>query len=203
MTSREIDAFFQCLAKHVNRPVRIILTGAAAGAIWGRVRPSIDIDFAIEWRGGQGGWPAIEEALTRTQKLTGIPAQYAQDIDRWGQISLLDYKKHTSLYKRFGDVEVHTLDPAYWSIGKVARYLDPDIQDLADALSRKKIPVKRLVRVWGEAVKKSPPSTAVFEFRTHAEHFLKAYGRKIWGSAFDAESAVRELYQSAGIRTGS
>lgn len=199
MTSQEIDRFFRVLATQLDQPVKIILTGAAAGNLWGHLRPSMDIDFAVELSGRQGRWHDVEEAVTRTTKLTGIPAQYTQDLDRWGQISLLDYRQHTTRYKQFGVVAVHTLNPAYWAIGKLTRYLDPDIQDLVDVLPRKKIPAVRLVAVWGEAVKKSPASTACLEFKQHVEHFLKEYGRKIWGRAFEVQSAVQAFYKSAGI----
>lgn len=182
--------------------MKIILTGAAAGSIWGQVRPSMDIDFAIEFSGRGGQWQDVDDALSRTVKLTGIPAQYAHDIDRWGQISLLDYKQHTTPYKRFGSIRVHTLDPAYWSIGKLTRYIDPDMEDLVSAFSRRNISATHLVRVWGRAVKHSPASTACFEFKRHVEHFLRTYGRKIWGRSFDSQSALQAFYQQAGMKMG-
>ena len=202
MTSQEIDRFFQVFAKQLDQRVKVILTGAAAGSLWGYVRPSLDIDFAIERLGRGGQWQEVDDALNRTMKLTGISAQYAQDIDRWGQVSLLDYKHHTALYKRFGVIEVRTLDPVYWSIGKVTRYLDPDLHDMVEVFSRRNISATRLIRVWGTAVKSSPASTARFEFTRHVEHFLGEYGRTIWGSTFDPPSAVRAFYQHAGIKRG-
>ncbi len=203
MTPQEIDRFFRTLSRQWDGPLKVILTGAAAGAVWGCVRPSVDIDFAVEPAGkGERVWRGIEEALRRTTALTGIPANYAQDIDRWGQISLLDYKRHASVYKRFGSVRVYTLEPAYWSIGKVTRYLDPDIEDLVAALSRRKVPARRLAGLWGEALRKSPPSAERFQFRRHVEDFLRAYGRKIWGAAFDPQPVLKEFYRRAGIEEG-
>ena len=199
MTPQEIDRFFRVLAKEVKTPVNVIVTGAAAGALWGCVRPSKDIDFAIEVRnGGAHAWNGVEKAVRRTIVVTGIPANYAQDIDRWGQISLLDYRRHTLRYKTFGMVDVRILDPAYWAIGKLTRYLEPDVQDLIAAFSAKGIPAGRLVRVWGTAVKKSPPSTARLPFRQHVEHFIRRHGRKMWGRQFDPEPALREFYRAAG-----
>ncbi len=199
MTPQEIDRFFRTLAKQSDEPLKVILTGAAAGAVWGHVRPSVDIDFAIELtRGNERTWQKVEEALQKTVKLAGIPANYAQDIDRWGQISLLDYKKHITLYKRFGSVAVYTLDPAYWSIGKITRYLDPDIKDLVAAFSRSKIDVRLAVRIWGEALRQSPPSTERFQFRQHVEDFMQTYGRRIWGKKFVSGPALKEFYRYAG-----
>ena len=201
MTPPEIERFFKVFAKEIDLPVRVILTGAAAGALLGHVRPSMDIDFCIEpRRRGSTAWMKIEEGVDRTVKLTGIPANYAQDIDRWGQISLLDYRRHTLRYRSFGKVEVRLLDPRYWSIGKLSRYLDPDVQDLVAVLSDRGVSMERLVKVWGEALKRSPPSLARFQFREHAEHFLRTYGRRIWGRGFDPSKAVLRFYRHARIR---
>src|SRR3990167_1428697 len=130
MNRLQIDRFFTILDRELNAPARIIVTGAAAGALWGHVRPSLDIDFAIQPSAGERKWEHVEFAVEKTKALTGISANYAIDIDRWGAISLLDYRQHTHRYKVFGRLAVHLLDPAYWSIGKLTRYLQPDIDDM-------------------------------------------------------------------------
>ena len=44
-----VDQFFSELDKRIDQPVKIILTGAIAGIIFGNIRPSMDIDFEIEF----------------------------------------------------------------------------------------------------------------------------------------------------------
>ena len=201
MTERQIQRFFRILARELNRPARVIVTGAAAGSLWGSVRPSLDIDFAITLtRATREGQEALEATIARTVQLTGIQANYAQDIDRWGQISLLDYRRHTMPYRRFGTLEVRLLDPVYWSIGKISRYLDPDVQDLLVVLKRRRVPSRRLTQTWARALRASPPSPARAQFRAQAEHFLRTYGRDVWGRPFDAARAVRHFRRAAGIR---
>lgn len=204
MNPRQIHTFFRVLARELNQPARVVLTGAAAGSIWGSVRPSLDIDFEITLRHHRATqWEAVERAVARTIRLTGIPANYAEDIDRWGQISLLDYRRHTRPYRRLGKLEVRLLDPAYWSIGKISRYLDPDVQDVIGALRRQRVPAARVIRVWAGALRASPRSAALAQFRRQAEHFLRSYGRTIWGKPFDADDAVRRFHRAAGLRLPS
>lgn len=201
MTRQQLDRFFTTLAREYDGSVRVILTGAAAGSITGPLRPSLDVDFGVELpRRTASRWQALTEAIERTVRLTGIPAQYAEDIDRWGAISLLDYRAHTTPYRRFGKVRVDVLDPAYWSIGKLTRYLDPDVFDMVAVLKRTRVPVVRLVRLWGRALRASPRSMACTEFRTHAEHFLQTHGRRIWGTPFDANRAIAAFHRAAGVR---
>ncbi len=204
MSPQQIKHFFQVLDKHLSDPVRVILTGAAAAALWGGVRPSMDIDFAIEpKRKNRKSSQRIDQALACAMQLTGIPANYAQDIDRWGMISLLDYRKHVVPYQRLEKVELFLLDPAYWAIGKITRYLDPDVQDLVAVFKKQKISFKKIVTVWGRALRESAPSSQRFQFRQHAENFLKVYGRKIWGRAFDLEETVKEFHRCAGIESSA
>ena len=200
MTPRQIDRFFRTLATELNRPARIIVTGAAAGALWGTTRPSLDIDFAITLtRVRPADWNVVEAAIARTVRLTGIQANYAEDIDRWGPVSLGAYRRHTQFYRRVGKLEVRLLDPAYWSIGKISRYLDPDVQDVVAAFKRREMSAQRVVRVWGGALSASPRSEALAQFRRQAEHFLTTYGRRIWGREFDAASAIRHFRRAAGL----
>jgi hypothetical protein len=200
MRSPQTDRFFRRLAKELDEPAVIYLTGAMAGAIFGNVRSSADIDFAIEPRPkGKGRWDKIEEALRRTSRSTGISAQYARDIDRWGMISLLDYRKKAIPYRRFGRLDVRTLAPAHWAIGKITRYLETDVQDLVAVLKKMKVPAPALTRTLARAVRQSPPSSQRFQFRRHLEHFLQAYGRKVWGGGFDADSSIRAFHRLAGV----
>jgi len=196
----QIDRFFQILAKELDELVTVVLTGAAAGILWGSSRPSRDVDFAI--RPDQerpDTWERIEQAVERTVKLTGIMANFAKDIDRWGTITLLDYWEKARPYRQFGKLKLFLMDPAYWSIGKIGRYLESDVQDLLGVLSRKKVPVARLVRLWAKALRQSPPSSDCFRFRRQAESFLRTYGRSIWGKRFDPEGAIALFHRAAKI----
>jgi hypothetical protein len=200
MNRRQIDTFFQVLSDEWNRKLVVLLTGAAAGTIWGQVRPSMDIDFAVQVsRKDKETWEQLEAAIERTVRLTGTQANYAEDIDRWGLITLLDYKRHTHGYKIFGPLRVRVLDPAYWSIGKMTRYLDPDIRDMIQVFKRQKVPAARLARLWGRALKRSPRSAALIQFRRQVEDFLRTYGPTIWGRKFDPGNTVRRFYREAGI----
>lgn len=201
MNRRQIDRFFRVLSKQLAHPVRIILTGASAGSIWGAIRPSLDIDFGISLAPASSRqWEGVEAAIKRTVAITGIQANFAEDIGRWGQISLLDYRRHTLPYKRFGRLEVRLLHPAYWSIGKITRYLDPDVQDLVAVFKKRRIAAETLISLWARALKKSPRSEALSQFRRQAEHFLRSHGKSIWGKSFNAESTVSRFHRLSGIR---
>ena len=200
MDKKQIDRFFRVVAQGLDRPVKVILTGAAAGTLLGHIRPSLDIDFGIELtEKSKKGWRQVEEAIAQAQKLTGISVNYAQDIDRWGSISLLDYRKHLRSYRVFRKLQVNLLDPAYWTIGKMTRFLDSDIWDIAKIVSREGISSQKLVRLWGKALRASPRSTASFQFREHVEYFIRRHGKSIWGKRFDPDLSVHLFQTEAEI----
>ena len=204
MTRHRIEQFFATLARELDRPARVFLTGAAAAAMWGRVRPSLDIDFGIEARRpSPKAWAAIEAAVERTVRRMGIAASAAADIDRWGMITLLDYRRTSRLHRRFGTLELRLLDPVTWSIGKLTRYLDPDVRDVVEVFRRQEILPLRAAATWGRALHASPPSTAQFQFRQHVEDFLRREGRRIWGAKFDEAATRRAFYRSARITAAS
>ncbi|PIQ85930.1 MAG: hypothetical protein COV74_07110 [Candidatus Omnitrophica bacterium CG11_big_fil_rev_8_21_14_0_20_45_26] len=203
MNQAQIRRFFKQLSRRYPHGCRIILTGAAGGALLGRVRATMDIDFAVRLRTKKSKhrqWQVFERAVRQAALQTGIAAQYAEDIDRWSMIHFLDYDRHTIPFEKFGKIEVHILDPIYWAIGKLARYLDPDIRDLVQVLKKKQPLWRKAVRIWGKALRKSPKSTACYLFRRHVEDFLTAYGPVIWRRAFDGKLAVQMFRRSAGIR---
>ena len=201
MDTTQIDRFFHLVSRDLTQPVRVILTGAAAGALWGSVRPSMDIDFAlIPGRRTEAFWNRLAQAIEEAARQIGIRVDYAEDIDRWSSISLLDYQRHTRLYRRFGRLEVRLLEPAYWSIGKMTRYLDPDVRDMVLVFKRQRLGPERLARVWGKALRKSPRSGALSQFRRQVEDFLRIHGRGIWGKKFHAARTLRRFYRSAGIK---
>ena len=132
-------------------------------------------------------------AVRRASDVTGIAVNFSEDIDRWSQITFLDYRKHTIAYKTFGRIAVFVLSPSYWSIGKIARYLDPDVDDLVKVLKTNPVNPPELAGLWGRALTNSPRSTASFTFKKHAEHFLRTYGATIWGKGFDREDCLKAL----------
>jgi len=214
MTRRRIDRFLATLATELRVPARAYVTGAAAAALWGRVRPSLDIDLGVELRSAkrppaqsaslrsqpQATWAAVEAAVARTTALTGIPASAAEDIDRWGMITLLDYRRTSRLYRRFDRLEVRLLDPRNWAIGKLTRYLDPDVRDVAEVFRRQGVEASSAARLWGRALRASPASTAQFQFRQHVELFFQREGRHIWGKTFAFTDAIVAFHGAAGIR---
>ena len=200
MDQKQINRFFRFVARYLDQPAKVILTGAAAGSLFGHIRPSLDIDFSIEPIGrSKMDWQKVERAIAQAQRVTGIPVNYAEDIDRWGSVSLLDYRKHIRPYRSFGKLQVTLLDPAYWTIGKMTRFLDSDIRDIAEVISSEGISSGKLVRLWGKALRASPRSTSSFQFRQHVEHFLHRYGKSIWGKRFNPELSIRLFHTETGI----
>ena len=195
MNKAQIDRYFATLSKVYPKPCRIILTGAAAGALYGRVRATMDVDFGASVR----DWDGFTKAIQLVQTRTGISSQYTEDIDRWSSITFLDYRKHTYLYKRFGRVEVRLMEPAYWAIGKLARYLDPDIQDLVRVLKKTGTSWRDVASVAGKALRASPRSTASMLFRRQVEDFLGKRGKSIWGRSFKKDEALAHFHKHAGI----
>jgi hypothetical protein len=200
MDIRQIEQFFKIIDAEFGREAKAILTGAAAGTIWGSTRPSMDIDFAIEINNqSKAAWQKLESAVRKAIDKTGIQANYAEDIDRWGMVTLLDYKSNAKLFKKYGNLTLLVLEPAFWSIGKMTRFIDPDIQDMIQVFRKKKSSPLILAEVWGKALKESPRSTTLMRFRRQVESFFESYGTKIWGRNFNSSEAVRRFHKSAGI----
>jgi hypothetical protein len=195
MNKRQIERYFALLAELYPKPCRVILTGAAAGALYGRVRSTMDVDFAAK----TADWDGFSKAVQETSLRTGIAAQHAEDIDRWSAITLMDYARHTRPYRRFGGLELRLMEPSYWAIGKLSRYLDPDIRDLVAVFKKTRTGWKELARVAGKALRKSPRSTSCFLFRKQVEDFFKHSGRKVWGRGFRAQKALDLFHKHAGI----
>jgi len=200
----EVARYFRILGKLFPHPAQVILTGAAAGALYGRIRSTRDINFALKLKARSTKtrnelWRIFSEAARETTLRTRIAVEYAEDIDRWSQITYLDYARYTRTFKKFGRLDVRLLEPPYWSIGKFARYLEPDIRDLVEVLKKTETSWKVLVPVLGRALKKSPKSTACFQFRRQVEDFLTGYGWRVWGRRYAPENALRLFRSHAGI----
>ena len=204
MTPKRIEHFLTVLASELRRPARVYVTGAAAAALWGRVRPSVDVDLGIELVSRSadraGDWQVVETAVERTTRLTGIPANVAEDIDRWGMITLLDYQRTSRRYGRFERLDVRLLHPANWSIGKLTRFLDSDIRDVTAVFRSKEVQAATAARTWGRALRASPASTTQIQFRRNVEHFFTHQGRPIWGRTFEPAAAIRAFERAAALK---
>jgi hypothetical protein len=201
MTPRQIERFMATLAAELGVPARAYLTGAAAAALWGRVRPSYDVDLGLELkRRSPTSWEVIQRAVDRTTRLTGIAVSVAEDIDRWGMITLLDYKRTSRRYRQFGRLELRLLHPANWSIGKLTRNLESDLRDVVEVFRRQNVSSTKVASTWGRALRTSPASTAQFQFRRNVERFLRLRGRRAWGDSFDADAAVALFWRAARIK---
>ena len=211
----DIDRFFVDLGRRIDRPIQVVLTGAAAGILQGMERATLDIDFEIRLKRVAGEsdsaarWEAVQRAIADAARATGITPQYDEDIDKWSSIALPS--KHSRLYRRFGKVEVRILDPGLWAIGKLTRYLSTDIQDLRIVLKSANISSRATVRLWGTALGISPASSSQITFRKQVEAFLDQYAGEIWGRSTDStrlkrlflDSAQKARRQKAGMRKQS
>jgi len=198
MNAKQIDRFFEIFSRELGETALVILTGAGAGALWGRIRPSFDVDFEVTLRRQNPAlWVRVERAAAVATQETGIQANFADNIDRWGMISLLDYRRQRAMYKHFGPLKLELMDPVYWSIGKMTRYLSSDVEDIIDVFRRQRVPWRKAVRLWGKALKKSPRSTALHLFRQQVEHFIRHHGNHSWGNKFSFEDAMALFHQAS------
>ena len=202
MKADDIHRFFEDLNLRLDHPVRILLTGGAAAILQGVDRATFDIDFEIALKMVAGkstasldAWDAIQKAIAETARSTGITPQYAEDIDQWSSIALP--AKKNRLYRRFGKIELRILDPGLWAIGKLARYLSTDIQDLRTVLKTPRTKSKATVKLWGTALGISPASSSQGTFRKQVEGFLDQYAREIWGAEEDPSDLKRLFAETA------
>lgn len=190
MKIRDIDRFFLDLSRHVDFPVEVIITGGAAALLHGGRRVTRDIDFEAHVISPSSAmrrhrWRRLEIALREVARQTGITPQYTEDIDRWSAIAMPSHPLKKSMHKIFGQVRVYLLDPAFWAVGKLARYLPGDLQDLRVVLKKQNVEPKRASRLWGKALAQSPSSSAQIIFRRQVAHFFKAYAQSLWGKRTD------------------
>jgi hypothetical protein len=203
LSPEALDTFFEALAVRVPCRVRIIVTGGAEALLLGSSRPTMDLDFglslAASHTASESAWTNVEAAVADASETAQVMVQYSEDIDRWSLIAMPGYERHTRPHKRYGRVTVHLLEPAYWAVQKLTRYVKSDIMDLQSVLGGQDVAPLQLARVCGRSLRASPRSTALFTFRQHVEHFFRTYGTTVWGAAFDAEPAVRAFHRAAGI----
>ena len=194
------DIFFKALAKHWPYPSKIIVTGAWAAQEWGSVRPTQDIDFEIQLVGRKTKIEEFQKAVQEASRISGLQAQFSTDIDRWSQITYLDYRKWAKVYKKFNKLTVTVMDPLYWSIGKIARFWDQDLQDLIQVFKSVKPDPIQVALLWNKALRKSPQSNALFLVKKNALYFFKTFGPQLWGKAFQLEK-IEKIFIKTEHRT--
>lgn len=196
MTPRLVGGFFEELARRVAHPVDVVLTGGAAAALEGGARPTVDVDFEARARAGRRDLAAAIEAAGRA---SGVIPHFSEDIDRWSAITLGGYRGRARLWRRFGNVTVRLLDPADFAIGKLARGTADDMRDLAAVFRRRRPSWRVAARRWGEALRRSPHSSATSLFARQVGWFFRGEGPKLWRRGYDPEQAIRLFLSSARV----
>lgn len=195
----DIDRFFLELDKETDTPLKIILTGAMAGMIMGNVRPSVDIDFEVKIDSKEKKEESVNSAIQTVSERLGIPVEYSDNIEGWGQISFLNYRDTAELYKQIGKIRVFVLSPECWSIGKISRYIELDQKDVAAIFKKKSIRFEKICDFWALALRSSPLSGRSREFRDHVINFFQEEGQNVWGKDFDPTEAIKRFKTKAGI----
>ena len=202
MKKNLIDRLFTELDRELGRPAEIILTGAAAGLLLGNIRPSLDIDFEIRIKGSKRAREnsGVSEAIQRASAKAGVAVNYSDEISRWSMIDYLDYRKTALPYKTIGRLRIKLMAPGHWTIGKMARFLEIDIQDMVKIVKKRRLKARPLVQLWGKALASSPLSLASGQFRDHVIAFLRRDARPLWGKRFDPEEAISLFKRAAKIK---
>lgn len=195
MRKNLIDLFFLELSKKIQKDTEVILTGAVAGALLGHPRPSLDIDFEIRPKKEKD--PAYLDYLDGViREIAGrlkIDTNHGEDISRWSMIDYLDYRDKTIPYKKIGRLNVRLMAPEYWTIGKMTRFFEIDIQDMVHVIKKRKLNQDNIVRLWARALKASPMSLVKRDFVIHVKLFIKDYGKKIWGRNFQTGHLIEKF----------
>ena len=194
MNKIKIHAFFKRLDTNLKETATVIVVGASAASLMGHVRPSFDIDFEIRLkRHVRIKKIRLAKAIIQSAQETGVAVNFSENIGGWSMINYLDYRKTAVAYKHFGKLDVKIIEPAYWTIGKMTRFLELDVQDMVKIIRKKKIQPKRLIGIWAQAFKTSDLSLELGQFKDHVLYFLKSYSKKIWGKKIEVQSLI-ELF---------
>jgi len=189
MKLKDVERYFKALSKKAETPLVIALTGGIAAGILADERSTDDIDFAI-LRFVKNDWPRMEAELNSLAAKHGILIQFSTDIDRWSMVSYLSWRRHSRSYRRYGKLEVRVLDPYYWSIGKIARATQRDVEDLKAVAKKQKMNWKKMAGLWARALKKSPPSSGLHNVKRQMENFFREAKAGVFGKGYDPEEAL-------------
>ena len=199
MNKIKIHAFFKRLDANLGETATVIIVGASAASLMGHVRPSFDIDFEIRLkRNVRAKKSRLAKAIIQSAQETGVAVNFSENIGGWSMINYLDYRKTAVSYKRFGKLDVKIIEPAYWTIGKMTRFLELDVQDMVKIIRKKKIQPKRLIGIWAQAFKISSLSLELGQFKDHVLYFLKSYSNKIWGKEIEAQTLIQFFLKQSG-----
>lgn len=192
MTEKTVRLFFKELDRRLDARAQVILLGAGAGSLMGHIRPSLDIDFEIRLPKtvSRSLREKLDADIRRTAALAGVAVNYSEDVSHWSMVSYLDYRRTAVPYRTFGKVTVKLIAPEYWTIGKMARFLELDIRDMIQIIRKKKLKPAVLARLWQKVIRTSDLSLELGQFRDHVRYFFITYGRKAWGKRFDPASYV-------------
>ena len=199
MNPRQILAFFKQLDQELNARARVIVVGASAGALMGHIRPSFDIDFEIRLaKTSRGARSRLEQSILKSAETSGVAVNYSENVGGWSMINYLDYRKTAVFYKNTGKIQIKLIAPEYWTIGKMTRFLELDIQDMLKIIRRKKIPAGRLIKIWAKAANASDLSLELGQFRDHVVYFLKHYSCRLWTKTANPEKLTRSFLKAIG-----
>jgi hypothetical protein len=201
MRKNVIDTFFRELDRGLQKRASVILTGAAAGSLYGNVRASADIDFEIRLEGRRASRDEqkVQDVIGEASSKTGLAANYSDDIGHWSMIDYLDYRNSSKRYKHIGRLDVRLIAPENWTIGKMTRLMKLDIDDMVKVIKKQRLPAGRLVALWARALSASPLSLTKGRFARNVEYFLRGHGKRIWGKKFDPDAAVKDFRKRAGL----
>jgi len=193
MRKRQIDFFFRELDKTLGLKAEVILLGASAGSLMGHIRPSFDIDFEIRTERKVRNKREFQEKMIEVSRKAGVAVNFSEDVGHWSMVNYLDYRQTALPYRKFGKLNVKLIAPEYWTIGKMARYYALDAKDVAAIIRKQRLRPTPLVRLWKRALESSDLSLELGQFKKHIAHFLKSYGRRLWGKTFDSEKLINLL----------
>ena len=201
MDKNIIDLFFLEISKKTNKDTEVIITGAAAGALFGYSRPSLDIDFEIRGKGEKDAayLEYLDGVVREISTRMGIDINYGEDISHWSMIDYLDYRNKTIPYKKMDRLDIRLMAPEYWTIGKMTRFLEIDTEDITQVIKKKKLDANEMIGLWARALKASPMSLAKRDFIDHVRTFIKTCGKRAWGKNFDADKAVMKFNRQVMI----
>ena len=195
MKPEKINQFFVALDRELHLPAEVIIIGASAESLMGHVRPSLDIDFEIRAKSGHSGLfrKNVVRAIETAQEKVKIAVNYSENIKGWSMINYLDYRKTAIPYKKIGLLDVKIMAPEYWTIGKMTRFLELDIQDMLKIIKAKNIAPERLRKIWIKAFASSDLSLELGQFKQHVIFFVERHGTGMWGRSFNAEKWIQEF----------
>ena len=194
MRKKQIDLFFRKLGEELDTPCEVILVGASAGSLMGHIRPSFDIDFEIRCRRKTRKLKTLlPRVIDQAAEFAGVAVNFSENVGGWSMINYLDYRKTAVVYKKFGKIKVKIIAPEYWTIGKMARFLKLDIEDMVQLVRRKKLKPERLIKIWAKALLSSDLSLELGQFRDHVVYFLKTCSKRIWGKSINSGKLINSF----------